>query len=648
MIMSIVGNFKKDSMRTIINEIYGHENPKLVQYQENSKWGTGFDIIPEKVTGPSNIYFRFYGGEEIILQMFYEFPIAWHDVHFVIADEILSKERSNIVNLLKGKYPGIEQSLKLDILSSPQSNHLKISVVARDRDQLTLLSNDLNQVLYNIDFKIPPESLDYLRIKSKTAFYQNIEKPHMFGIYNANVLAERGIEAVLLSWDKEIYQQAAADVAGYKIEKKPLVLIQLPNTKSKIQESDKTSEAKKYVDPESDLVLIAAQNASSELVAIHFLLKYKAQYDSRFGGDAAKILHDCFGERMQSVEAQKVSNQFGLSFTVNDNPSIPMDDIYLNPDFGYIRVEGLADDIGGIINYLKNQFAGFVPTEEEYKKALAKTKMPMMGMGSSESSIIFEKAWEKQVYEEEKYPVNQMVISYDELVKMAAHYFHPSNMIISVVSPASSEEILRLFEWHIPLPADRNYIEKKPYIRNLKINNSEYSVELKGGGERSFLFWGFVKQFERNDLAALQVLGLLLNDSIIFEIREKQGRAYRMKAGIDLIGEKALFYINLGTRPDNIDPVIQQAPEFFDQKTVDSFTDFDLQKSLNMYLGRMMFRRLSSINRAFYLGYSEYFESDIDFDSKFLKNLRKITLSDIKRTAEKYMVIKNPVKVIVR
>ena len=48
------------------------------------------------------------------------------------------------------------------------------------------------------------------------------------------------------------------------------------------------------------------------------------------------------------------------------------------------------------------------------------------------------------------------------------------------------------------------------------------------------------------------------------------------------------------------------------------FKKADLEKSVNMYLGRMMFRRLSSINQAYYLGHSYYFYQDIHYDQKFL------------------------------
>jgi predicted Zn-dependent peptidase len=239
-------------------------------------------------------------------------------------------------------------------------------------------------------------------------------------------------------------------------------------------------------------------------------------------------------------------------------------------------------------------------------------------------------------------------VTYDKLKEFADVYFHPSNMIISVVSPADPKKIFDMFQWDIG-PVDTDYsIEKAPYVRPLKLASIPVSKDLKGGGERSYLFWGFVAEVEEKDKPALKALALLLSDHIIFDVREKQGRAYRMKAGIDMVGNRAMFYINLGTRPANIDPLLPQIPGFFDQKVVNSFKEFDLKKSVNMYLGRMMFRRLSSINKAYYFGNSQYFHDDIMYDAQFLTALKNVTLDEVKKAAVKYMVIKNPTTVIVR
>ncbi len=146
----------------------------------------------------------------------------------------------------------------------------------------------------------------------------------------------------------------------------------------------------------------------------------------------------------------------------------------------------------------------------------------------------------------------------------------------------------------------------------------------------------------------MQALSLILSEKIIFDIREKQGMAYHMRTGINIIEDRALFYINQGTRPQNINRLLKQYPKFFKKSILNNITSASLQKSINMYLGRMMFRRLSSINQAYYLGYSYYFHQDIKHDKTFLDDLQNLSINDVIYVADKYLSVNNPITVVIR
>ena len=84
------------------------------------------------------------------------------------------------------------------------------------------------------------------------------------------------------------------------------------------------------------------------------------------------------------------------------------------------------------------------------------------------------------------------------------------------------------------------------------------------------------------------------------------------------------------------------------RQTLGRLTEEDVQKTINMYLGRMMFRRLSSINQAYYLGTSLFFENDMNHDQAFLEALSAVTLEDVNRVAAKYLSARNTITVVVR
>ena len=648
MIMSVIGNFETDSMFSMIKQIYGNEPPNLVKYFTYPGWSVGLNLPEEISDRAGKVYQRSYNGKDLILELFYPLPPLWSEPYFNILDEILSKVSPNLADSLSTRFENINKSFEMETLHSPIKNFLKVSAVVENKNQLNDMTNAINLAVKKLKFQISDENLKFLATANKTNFLKNLEKPHMFGIYNASIFAVRGTDAVLESYSTSAYLKAAEEMSSYFIWEDPIILLQTPEMESTAHHQNKEKNAQLFLDKSSGLTLVAKENQNSALLAIHLLLKYKAQYESQAGKDAIRILHDCLGQRLNSTENQMLSNQYGLTYTVNDNPFIPMDDIYLNPDFSYIRVESLADDVKGVIDYIKNQLSDFEPTRDEFQRAVVKNEQLSAGMGGSKTNDIFTNTYKELIYEPPKYKENTDPVTYDTMNKLAAEYFNPSNMIVSVVSSLSADSIHSLFQWPTKTQSTYFRIEKKPYMISLKTQTEPVLKEINSGEEQSFLFWGVTTDIEEKDKPALMALDLLLSDYIVFNVREKQGRAYRMRAGVDIVGNKALFEFNLGTRPANIDSLIPQIPGFFVPKVVESFKEYDLKKSLNMYLGRMMFRRLSSINQCYYLGYSAYFYNDIHYDANFLAALKNVTLEEVKTAAQKYMIIKNPVTVIAR
>ena len=266
-------------------------------------------------------------------------------------------------------------------------------------------------------------------------------------------------------------------------------------------------------------------------------------------------------------------------------------------------------------------------------------------MGGNKAQKLFDETYKSIVYTSEPYPQPRPVLTYDGLVAFASEYFRPSNMIISVVSPARPESVDSLFNQF-----GFSTIKDEPpvFTPTLITQNQPVTIEKAGGGERSYVFWGSISQIDPADAPLVQALSLVLSDNIVFDIREKQGMAYGMTAGVEVVQDKALFFVSQGTRPQNVDKLVPQYPKFFQMSVLDSLTQDQLEKSITMYLGRMMFRRLSSINQAFYLGSSVYFHNDETYDQRFLEELKKAKLADVKNIARKYMRVTSPLLVIVR
>lgn len=643
MIMSVIGNFDGEAMLKEITRIYGAAAPGSVFRPEDSILKTGMNKPNTKGFTPGAWLDRYYAGEDNTLHQIYQLPEDQPEGFLFLLEYAINEKINDIENALKQDYPDTIERLGLEIHSSPIASYLAFKVVLKNDSHALAISSDLHNLAKEIKAKIPGSTLASMATKEKTDFLQNVEKPHMFGIYNAFDFAVKGIDGVLdLTTEADLAITAKA-LKRFRLNMKPTVIFhhaESPDTEMAagqvltelIQRADK------------GMGLIVRQNTASELLAIHYLFKYKAAYEAELGTDASKILHDCFGQRMKSAEKVAQSQQFGLNFTVNDNPWIPMDNIYLHPDFGYIRVAGQASNLDGAIAFLNAEMNGFIPTEEEFEKAQAKFSSAMKHGGKDEANDLFMTLVDSVLYGS-KTVTAKKELRYNSLVNFAQVYFAPNNRIVSVVSPEASKTVAQQFLGGVGSGTSKTFpLTEKAYQEP----SSPISIDTQGGGERSYLFWGFMKDVEAGDEAALKALSLILSDKIIFDVREKQGMAYRMTATANVRDDKALFYISLGTRPQNTDVLLPQFPGLMSRETLGELTAADVQKTINMYLGRMMFRRLSSINQAYYLGTSLFFHDDMNHDQALLDALKLVTLDDVNRVAEKYLEADQAISIVVR
>ncbi|MFA5833337.1 MAG: insulinase family protein [Bacteroidota bacterium] len=647
MILSVIGNFKTAEMLTLIKEIYGKASAGQVQRENDPDWATGLQIPYTKKEGKTTFYHRFYDGEDKVVQIFYQLPMNASSEYYSLLNVATDKNKDAIQSALKSEFLQNVKSLQFSTRISHLNSFLEATItLSKDVDYNNLI-NALSKKMAVMSFKLPLETVKSEVTRTRTEFARNIEKPHMFGIYNSDAIVKEGIEAVLSSYTGSGYFAAAKALEKLTISSYPVVIIQSPSIKSEKETAEASTSVKLFTDDAVGKKIVVVQNDANNLLAIHYLVKHKASFELTYGKDASKILHDCLDQRLKSDANQKISNQFGFSFTVNDNPAIPMDDIYLHPDFGYIRVEGLADDLSGAVKYINTQLKDFVPTEEEFKKAVEKFKnIAMMSMGGNKTKKMFDEAYKTMVYEPDPFSQNKKELTYANVVSFTKEYFQHSNMIISVVSPGNPDSIITLFQPFYKTPVSK---EQAAFTPTFLLQTKPVAVDKPGaGGERSYVYWGFNTAIDPKDAPVLQALSLILSNEIIFDIREKQGMAYGMSAGIEVIKDKALFFVSQGTRPQNVDKLMPQYPGFFQMKLIDSLTQGDLDKSINMYLGRMMFRRLSSINQAFYLGSSLYFYGDYNYDKQFLNQLKNVKVADVKSAAQKYMIVQNPMSLIVR
>ena len=642
MILSVIGNFETQKMRQMIEKIYGQAKPGTVLRGNTSDWGLGFSPLVVQNNKSNQVVHRFYEGKKTVVEIIFPFE----GVANSMLDLAMETKMDQLKTILKNEFPKAYQDLKFSSKFSSVASFGKFTLILNVDIDYKKLKLVLLDSLKGLDLVLPAKLVEAEIAKTRTSFLKNIEKPHMFGIYNAETFAQQGIEAVLASYDSEGMEKDAQALAFFAFASAPITIVHHPSVANNNEKATKIRQAKLFKNNNGGSDLISVENKASKLLAIHFLVKQKAKLEKKYGKDAGKILHDCFKQRLETAGNKEQSARFGLTYVVNDNPWIPMDNIYLHPDFGYLRFEALAEFGSDISSFIQKRIKGFTPTKNEFDKAMESTKQfeAMMGGGKKGVKAQFTETYKNIIYANHNAAENKE-LTWENLKLFATEYFQPANMIVSIVSPQNTKTIKKQWKTFISKKVTG---QLKPQKLILKNNKKEVVFDISGGGKRSYLYWGYTKSIKEDEKAALHALSLILSKQIAFEIREKQGKAYRITSGIEMRENKAIFFINQGSRPENVESLLGQYTQFFTYDAVKNLTDADIEKSINMYMGRMMFRRLSSINQAYYLGHSLYFQNDLNYDADYLQKLKMITLADVKKVAKKYLKPKNIIKVVYR
>ncbi len=194
MIMSVIGKFDSDSMLTKIKQIYGKAIPKPVRRDQSDDLAIGFSVNDFHGSAKTDLYQRFYSGDEIILHLIYDLPVDVNPANFELLDESLKKHNDNLKTALTTEFKDQFKSVEMSTMQNPIRSYMQIALTVSDKKNNNALITSVNNYFKKAKFDLPLETVQLFATKAKTGFLKNLEKPHMFGIYNADAFATGGIE----------------------------------------------------------------------------------------------------------------------------------------------------------------------------------------------------------------------------------------------------------------------------------------------------------------------------------------------------------------------------------------------------------------------------------------------------------------------
>lgn len=350
----------------------------------------------------------------------------------------------------------------------------------------------------------------------------------------------------------------------------------------------------------------------SDVFGIHLLVADRSLREPTDAPGVADLVHRLLPGGTVLGGSQELAARMewaGIDVKAADSPAIPFDNRYHIPDFSYVRIEGPAESLTIALMMLaemvrepdwddggwRSAAAGHESAKEADNRGSEKAEQLFLGsLLGADHPLARPVSGPSDVAAASPVQVRQFWQSWP------AGYFSPDRLVVTVASPLPAEETLDLVKSAFSggpdaLPARGPYPEAVPVTEVPE-------VEI-GDAPQVTLLWGRIVEVAAEDRAALLVAVDALSDRMTAVIREREGLAYRLGAGVRPIpGGAWILSATVGTRPENGDRVAELLNQLVSELAADALSIDNLERLQARARRTRMLRGLSAASRAYRLG----------------------------------------------
>src|SRR5574341_689426 len=415
--------------------------------------------------------------------------------------------------------------------------------------------------------------------------------------------------------------------------------------------ADSASEAKKAMSvspPQrtvlpNGLTLIAQRSPGSPVFAVHILIRGRGALEGQGqegSVEALLRLLDRGTARRTALDLARALQEMGGRLETAGDPTTPFGDFYTSREYGYIRLEALADNSRESLALLaeilteprfapedvekvRTDLRAFVESGDQQPRRVAETLLsrtlfpghplerPIYGTASSIGSL-----------------------GREQLLALRERYLGARNLTVSIVSglppdaaiAVAREALSRIAPGSAapsapPLPVTRGIREVREHL---------------GKPQAQLLFAKVLPPVSERERFALEIAGSILSARLFGTLREKEGLAYSLDAGVSFPQGGTLLQIGMGTAPQNVDKA--KAGILRELKAVAETppTMEEIERRANGLAGRLAMRMLASINRAYYLGVAEFRGLPLGHWESYRQSLLSVTPEEVTEAFRKY------------
>ncbi len=391
------------------------------------------------------------------------------------------------------------------------------------------------------------------------------------------------------------------------------------------------------------LTVIAQEIPGSSVFAAHVLIRGRGAFEA--AGQEGMVeaflrLLDRGTDRRTTEEVTRALQEMGGRLETAGDPSSPFGDFYTSREYGYIRLEALANssrEALGLqaeiltqprlapeeVEKVRGELKSFVEAGQQQPRRVAEALLF--------KTLLPETALAKPIYGT---PSSISTLRREQVVALKGRYLSASNLIVTIVSSLPADQAVAEVSkalGQIPPVGQADRASPLPVTRGTR----EVREHL-GKPQAQLLFGKVLPPVGPRERFALEIAGSILSAKLFGTLREKEGLAYSIDAGVSFPQGGTLLLIGMGTAPQNI--ARAKAGILRELKAVVETppTKEEVARRANGLAGRLAMRMLSSINRAFYLGIAEFRGLPLDHWETYRQSLHSVTPEEVTEALRKY------------
>jgi zinc protease len=395
---------------------------------------------------------------------------------------------------------------------------------------------------------------------------------------------------------------------------------------------------------DNGLTVLIKSSPDSRVFAVNVLGKNRSANEPPDLAGITDFVNRCFEHGTLTRSAAELSRdlaKIGANVTLYDNPWIPYDDRYTTRQFSFFKFETIdeyaAQGVGLLVDMLLYPAFDSVEVENVRKGMLALAGREAGSPRNAARDLFYETLFPKEVYGKAIMGSARTIaaITVDDLRAHHARFYSPDNMIVSVSTRRSPDEVLgwlRSTLGRIRRSEPRETPE--PRLEPLTTTRQAHTDLDK---EQVYILLGSpLPSAGSGEETAIEVATSILSERLYLNLREKQGLAYSVGAGATFDRNFGWYYCAIGTGSENYQTALDGIILQIEKLKFDGPTQEEVHRARNQLWGRLIRAKLSRINQAYYLGVNEYLGRSPDYDSRYLAELAGTDVEAVRRAAVKY------------